>query len=191
VTEPNESSARVAEMKTRTKPGRPTRPSPGTLRPRLALLLAAAVLAACSIEPQPIHLGSAECDQCRMVIGEPQFASQALTTKGKAYTFDTVECLAEWLRTGPVAADDLHSLWVADFSEPDRWVPAGEARFVRSAATRSPMGMGLSAFASAATAEEHRRALDGEVLGWTEVLTLVEREGAHARHAHDHDHDGK
>jgi copper chaperone NosL len=173
-------------MKTPMKPGRSIRHLPGALRPLLALLLAVAVLAACSIEPQPIHLGSAECEQCRMVIGEPQFASQALTTKGKAYTFDTVECLAEWLRAGSVAAADLHSLWVADFSEPDRWVPAGEARFVRSPATRSPMGMGLSAHASAATAEEYRRAQGGETLGWTEVLALVERDGAHARHAHDH-----
>jgi copper chaperone NosL len=137
-------------------------------------LLLLGVLAACSIQPQPVHLGSEECGHCRMVISELQFASQALTTKGKAYKFDAVECLASWVRTGDVQEADLHSLWVSDFAEPGEWVRAADATFLHAPALRSPMGQGLAAFASADVARDHVRELGGHLMSWDEVLDLVD-----------------
>jgi copper chaperone NosL len=156
----------------------------GNWRVALALLVALLVTG-CAVEPQPIHLGSEECSHCRMVISEQRFAAQALTTKGRAFSFDAIECMAEWLRAGeavPVA--DLHSLWVSDFAGGETWLRADDAVFLRSQQTRSPMGMGLSAHASAEAARRYQAELGGELLSWDEVLEAVARQDGHGHHHH-------
>jgi copper chaperone NosL len=156
----------------------------GTLwRAALALTLAAA-LGACAIEPQPVHLGSEECAHCRMVITEPQFAAQALNSKGKAFKFDAVECLASWVLSGEVSGSDLHSLWVADHEEPSSWLRVEEASFLRSDAVHSPMGMGLIALRDTTAAGEQQAMRGGEVLRWEQVLQLASSRGGHDHHSH-------
>lgn len=153
---------------------------------RAAMLVAGlATLGACgAIEPRPVQLGAEECAECRMVIDEPRFVAQALTTKGRAHSFDSVECLAAFVAAGTVAEAEVHSLWVADFAEPERWVAAEEAVFLRSPGLRTPMGGGLSAHADAHGARAAQDELGGEVLRWAEVLRQAGEPGAHAAHAH-------
>jgi len=147
--------------------------------------LAALLLAACSVEPQPIHLGSEECSHCRMVISDRQFTAQALTAKGRAFKFDAIECLAGWVRgDDAVPAADLHSLWVADFADPEAWLPAEGAVFLKSPDVRSPMGAGLTAHASAEAARRVQADVGGEILTWSEVVALAERQGGHDHHHH-------
>jgi copper chaperone NosL len=144
-----------------------------------------AVLAGCSIGPQPIHLGSEECSHCRMAITDRQFAAQALNNRGLAFNFDAIECMADWVRAGEaVPAENLHSLWVTDFSDSETWLRAEDAVFLHSDQLRSPMGVGLSAHADREAARRYQGELGGEILGWTEVLALVERQGGHQHHHH-------
>jgi copper chaperone NosL len=151
----------------------------------LFVAVVAALVTACSIEPQPIHLGSEECSHCRMVISDRQFASQALTTKGRAFSFDAIECMAHWVRAGAaVPAADLHSLWVSDFSDSESWIRAEDAVFLHSGQIRSPMGVGLSAHASAEAARRYQAELGGEILAWAQVLEVVEWQGGHEHHHH-------
>jgi copper chaperone NosL len=152
---------------------------------RLLAIVIALALPACAVEPQPILLGAEECSHCRMVISDAQFTSQALTTTGKAFTFDAVECMASWvLAGGGGSGAELHSLWAADFADPERWIPVEEAVFLRSEQVRSPMGLGLSAHATAEAADRYRSELGGELLGWSEVLALVERHDGHGHRHH-------
>lgn len=147
----------------------------------VAVALAAS---ACTIEPQPIHLGSEECSHCRMIITDRQFAAQALNTRGRAYNFDAIECMAEWVQAGEaVPAADIHSLWVSDFTDSESWIAAEAAVFLHSDEIRSPMGMGLSAHASAESAQRYQAELGGELLSWAKVL---ERVGDHPGHGHQH-----
>jgi len=153
-----------------------------------AVLLLALAVSACSVEPQPIQLGAEECSHCRMVIGEQRFTAQALNRQGRAFSFDAIECMADWAAAGEaVTADDLHSLWVADFAAPHGWIRADEATFLRSDEVRSPMGAGLTAHASAEGARSYQAELGGELLGWDEVVELVSRQGGHGHH-HAHAH---
>jgi copper chaperone NosL len=148
-----------------------------------AVALVVAV-SACTIEPQPIHLGSEECSHCRMIITDRQFAAQALNTKGRAFNFDAIECMAEWVQAGEtVPAAELHSLWVMDFADSESWVAVEDAVFLRSDEVRSPMGMGLSAHASSGSAQRYQAELGGELLSWAQVLELV---GQHRGHGHHH-----
>jgi copper chaperone NosL len=148
-----------------------------------SLLLAAVLLSACAVQPQPLNVGSDECAQCLMSISEAQYATQLLTNRGRSHMFDSVECLHAFLEAGRVPDDELHSTWVASFDEPELWVPAEDAAYVRSSMLRSPMGGGLSAHASLADAEQMAAAVDGTVMDWNGVRDLLRQLGAHP-HAH-------
>jgi copper chaperone NosL len=154
--------------------------------PTLVILMMLTV-SACTVEPQTIQLGSEACSHCRMVIGDQRFTAQALNRQGLAFSFDAIECMADWVATGEsVAADDLHSLWVADFAAPHEWVRVEDAVFLRSDEVRSPMGAGLTAHGSADAARGYQAELGGELLGWDEVMEVVGRQGHHHDHAHAH-----
>jgi copper chaperone NosL len=163
-------------------------PGNRTMKFSIAVLLVL-LLGGCAVEPQPVMLGAEECTHCRMVISDLEFAAQALNTRGKAYKFDAVECMAEWVLADRIPPAEIHSLWVADRADEGRWIPVMEASFLRSDGIRSPMGLGLIAHASEGEARLHQRTVGGEVLAWNEVLALVESEGG-AHHGHSLAHDG-
>lgn len=151
-------------------------PSSGpTPTPALAALLVAGSLAAASCsgpEPRPIVYGTDSCEHCRMsVVGEGH-GTEAVATTGRAWVFDSVECLAAWFQT----LDDpstVHSLWVTDFGTPPELVPAESAHFMVSATLQSPMGLGLTAFARAEDRDGALNTFGGAPLDWEGVLTLV------------------
>jgi copper chaperone NosL len=163
---------------------------PGTLRrPRIlhafVAVLAALVVAGCTPSPEPIHAGSDECAQCRMRIEEPRFAAQTLNDKGRSWKFDSIECMTAFLAGSALPAAQLHSAWVADFNDPDTWLPVEEAHFLRSERLSSPMGGGLTAYGSAEAAAAARAEFGGQVLRWT-ALRAMEIRHEHPRHAgHD------
>lgn len=154
-----------------------------------AVLLAgllALVVSGCRAGPEPVQYGVEECAYCRMVIDEPGFGAQAVSVRGKAYKFDSVECLAGFVLSGVLAEEEIGSLWVADFTDPGHWVPARQAVYLRSQGVRSPMGLGLAAHGSRDGAEEHRSAVEGELLTWEEVQEVVNREWAGGGSGHEH-----
>jgi copper chaperone NosL len=157
----------------------------GVVRSLCAFLALVVTVSACAVEPQPIQLGAEECSHCRMLITDRQFAGQALNTKGRAFSFDAIECLAEWVNAGEsVPAAELHSVWVADFANAETWLAAEDAVFLHSEQVRSPMGMGLSAHPSREAVRRYQSELGGEILSWAEVLELVDRRGGHHHHHH-------
>lgn len=147
----------------------------------LALLVALGALlaAGCRGGPEPIRYGEEECAYCRMRIEEPRHGAQAASARGLAYKFDSVECLAAWVRSNTLPENEIGSLWVTDFEEPDRWLSASEAVYLWSERIQSPMGIGLAAHGSPEAAEEHRAHVGGEILTWEEVLDLVTSEWGH------------
>ena len=135
--------------------------------------------------PQPIHIGSDTCDHCRMMISDREFASQTLNNQGRAFKFDSVECMAAFDQTNE-QRDNLHSLWVPNFLLPDEWVNATEAVYLHSQTLRSPMGLFLSAYATSDDARQMQEEYGGNLLNYEEVRQLVHREwlqdGGHGMH---------
>jgi copper chaperone NosL len=140
--------------------------------PAAAALLGAAVLACAAPGPVPIVLGERDCDHCHMTIADARFAAELVTRTGKVYAFDDAGCLATFAVTGPVGAEQVHSVWVTDFRHPGTLIPAQDARFLRTDRVQTPMGSSLVAVPRAA-ADSLQAALGGTLLDWGEVLAAA------------------
>ncbi len=139
------------------------------------LLLLLAVLQGCggsAAPPAPIAYGRQACDHCHMTIAEPRYAAQLVTRRGKVYAFDEAGCLARFYRGGRVDTAAVAGLWVNDFFQPERRLPADSAVYLRSDRLHTPMGSGLAAVRPGAEADSLQHLVGGEVLSWQAVLRL-------------------
>lgn len=140
----------------------------------LRILLLGLLLVGCQPEPQPIRYGEDACTQCRMTVSDERFGAELLTTTGKTYPFDSVECLAEYVLAHADAP--THSLWVTSYDAPGDLILLDDAFFVHAPGLRSPMGRGLAAFGPETGQADALVRFDGaEVLTWDEVLALAGR----------------
>jgi copper chaperone NosL len=105
-----------------------------------------AITWSCSLEPQPINYGSDACEFCKMTIVENRWAAEIVTDKGKAYKFDAIECMMNYMNRNDISSDDLALLLVDDYSQPGDLIDATKATYIISEAIPSPMGAFLSAF---------------------------------------------
>lgn len=134
---------------------------------KILTLLTALLLAACSVEPDPIAFGSDNCAFCQMTIVDKTHAAQLVTRKGKQHKFDAIECLVqnlpEWEK------DEIAHLLVADYGNPGAMIPAETATFLISDEIKSPMGAYLSAFSSDQVADGAREAHGGALYSWMDL----------------------
>ncbi len=123
---------------------------------KLSFIAAAlSLMAACESAdaPRDPAWGKQACDACSMLVSEPRFAAQLVTTGDDRLYFDDAGCLAAWVNEHPGKAKHQ---WVR--SSEGQWLEAPNARF--SAGARTPMDYG---FAVAARGE----------LDWVEVRERV------------------
>lgn len=146
-----------------------------TMNPVFLVAVMLGVLAGCQPEPRPIRYGEDVGAHCKMTVSDARFGAELLTTTGKVYVFDAIECLANYVVAHPELADQTHSLWVTAYDAPGELIPLDSAFFVHSPEVQSPMGGGLAAFGPGTTHEEALRQLEGEVIDWASVLELAER----------------
>lgn len=140
----------------------------------IAMFVIFVTVSACQKNPQPIFYGSDACENCRMTISNPQYGSELITTKGKIYKFDSIECLADFV--SKKSAEEIHSLWVTDFNQKGSLILAENAKFLISAKLRSPMGLNISAFSDPKKLEELKIKFDGETKNWEEIQDYVANE---------------
>ncbi len=154
-----------------------------------ALLAVLGLVAACSApKPVPIVVGEDLCAFCGMQVSDPRYPAQVVTRAGKAYKFDSLECMLAFLHEGRVAAQDVHSLWVTDFGTPGRLLRAEEARYLRSGALRSPMGLNVAAFRTLGELEDVRAEVGGVEVRYADLEALVVESGLVERVTNDEGH---
>ncbi|MCB1314991.1 MAG: nitrous oxide reductase accessory protein NosL [Leptospiraceae bacterium] len=125
--------------------------APGIILPAIFSLL----LFACGTqEPVTIQPGQHQCHRCRMGIVDLRFAAETITETGKIHFFDSLECmLAYHLEQNNPAG---HRHYIANALRPEQWLSLDQAHILQSTEFPSPMGAGLSAYA---TSEELDAAL--------------------------------
>ncbi len=150
------------------------------------LILSVTILFGCEPKPQPIQLGGDQCSYCRMMITEKEFGSQILNNQGRAFKFDSVECMAAYDVTEE--SENHHSKWVPNFLEREQWLNAETAVYLHSETLRSPMGLFLSAYADRESAEKMREEYGGEIISYQEVKEVVKNEWLDKNEKEGHRH---
>lgn len=136
-------------------------------------LFFALTLFSCEIGPEPINYGEDGCEYCKMTIVDKQHASELVTSKGKVYKFDAIECMINFRKEHE---DIQYALYlVNDFSNPGEMIDATMATFLISENISSPMGANLSAFYAEADANEVQASHGGNVYDWQEIQPFIQK----------------
>lgn len=125
-------------------------------------------LASCSVSPQPINYGLDACHYCDMTIVDKQHASQLVTSKGKAYKYDAIECMVHSLQD-ELKDTEMTLYLVADFDRPGELIDAANASFLVSENIQSPMGENLSAFKNNEASKKAQEKYMGDTYSWEEI----------------------
>ena len=144
-----------------------------TLLAAIAILVLSGLIA-CSSGPQPIEYGSDSCARCKMIISQRKFGAELITTKGRIYKYDAIECLIpEFLRNG---ADYYSHMLVTDYNQPGKLIDATSSSYLISKSLPSPMGAFLSAHATSEKAIEVEQIYEGEVFDWNSLVSTFKEE---------------
>lgn len=135
-----------------------------------SLIIIILLLASCQPKEKAIVYGQDECIHCRMMIVENQYGTELVTKKGKVYTFDSIECLIDYLRTDNIDENEVALSLVTAFNQPNKLRAVKDSYYLHSIKLPSPMGMFLTAFESKAAAEEAKAKYGGEVMDWELLL---------------------
>ncbi|HKI44734.1 MAG TPA: nitrous oxide reductase accessory protein NosL [Balneolales bacterium] len=144
---------------------------------RYVLLSVTLIIAsACSNnEPVPINIGRDNCTRCKMGIVNMRFASELVTSTGKDYKFDSIECMTSFYQSYKGSDVKNAKLWVHDFLHSKEWLPADSALFLRSDSLHSPMGLDLIAVKNSTEMQNIKSKVGGREMDWTDVLTYVKK----------------
>lgn len=127
----------------------------------------------CYKKPEPIEYGKDVCDLCKMNITDNKFAAELITSKGKIFKFDSIECLFQFKRYSLDQEVKIHSEWVNDFSNPGTLIDLQKAFFLHSEVFRSPMGLNVLSFSTQEKLYEFLNQYGGHVLKYDEVMNLA------------------
>ena len=122
--------------------------------------------------PRALIPGVDLCADCHMTVGVGGHGAQLVSATGRVYVFDSVECLINHLASA--SAPSLHSVWVTDFTNPGNLVPAESAFYLISSTLASPMGLGVTAFATKADRDTALEVFGGAAMEWASTRRLVE-----------------
>ena len=124
----------------------------------------------CSIKESPIVYGKDACNFCKMNIVDKQHAAEIVTTKGKPFKYDAIECMVEEMKSRNES--ELSLILITDYSNPGKLVDAKSATYLISEKIPSPMGANLSGFGNKENAEQTANEKSGKIYSWSELKGL-------------------
>ncbi|SDE34989.1 nitrous oxide reductase accessory protein NosL [Riemerella columbipharyngis] len=116
----------------------------------------------CSKKTEPINFGKDQCSHCKMVIEDPKYGAELLTSKGRVYKFDDLSCMESFVDENPDKADHAQ-LYVSDFITHELF-PVEQASKVTGGEVRSPMGGNTAAFKNKNEAISEAKKLNAELV---------------------------
>ncbi|MEK6480945.1 nitrous oxide reductase accessory protein NosL [Catalinimonas sp. 4WD22] len=137
----------------------------------LAVLALIVFFCGCSAEPQPIIYGEDHCHFCQMTIVDQRYGSELVSTKGKVFKFDAIECMVNFYETDQLAREDIEYYLVTGFIEPGVLINAQEAHYLKTDQMPSPMGLNMTAFQNKEIAQQFQQEKGGELYSWEELNT--------------------
>ncbi len=144
------------------------------LSKNITVMLAVMVLAfasACSVQPQPIQYGKDVCHFCKMTLMDDKFGAEIVSTKGKVFIFDDVNCFVNFMNKSNLPENEIAHCLVVDFASPGTLTDARTAHYVMSDEIKSPMASSVACFRESKMLEEYNARWKGERITWSELLT--------------------
>ncbi|NEV93699.1 copper-binding protein [Psychroflexus sp. YR1-1] len=138
------------------------------------IILYCLAVAACDKSAKPIAYGEDQCDFCSMSIVQKTHSAQLVTEKGKQYKFDAIECMVNYIKEEPGKFEEAN-LFVANYNQPGKMIPAEQSTYLISENLASPMGANLTAFVSSAEAKAVQTKLGGQVYTWYEIKEVIHK----------------
>ncbi len=136
-----------------------------------SIIILSVILFSCKPEPEAIRYGTDSCHTCKMTLMDHKFGAELVTSKGKVYKFDDVNCMVDFSNSGYLNDESISYTLTIDYSQPGRLIPAENAFYLQSDNIRSPMGSGIAAFETDDARQKYNAELKGNMLNWSEVST--------------------
>lgn len=134
---------------------------------RIVVFLFLLLVTSCNVGPKPIAYGTDGCHFCSMTIVDRQHAAEIVTDKGKAFKFDSSECMMNHLKD--IDQKQVALYLVNDYNQPGELINATKATYLISERIPSPMGEFLTAFKTEQAAVEALMTYDGDLLTWEQL----------------------
>ena len=128
------------------------------------------MLQSCDTGPEPIAFGKDQCHFCKMVISDKSFGAELVTTKGKVYKFDDTHCIASFLKSNYLEKTEIAVVYLVDYAQKEKLIPAETAFILRSDKIRGPMGGNTAAFETEALMKPFIKQWNTVVIKWKEVV---------------------
>jgi copper chaperone NosL len=120
--------------------------------------------------PKPIRYGKDACTHCKMTILDKRFATELVSDKGKAFTFDDLSCAIEYLKASQTNPATLKFMVINDYNRPGELIDLKTAVFLNSPELRSPMRGDMAAFSDRKAAEAGKSKLaEAKLMTWEEI----------------------
>lgn len=139
----------------------------------VGLLFIVCAVVSCAPEQKPIPYGAANCAHCNMTVADNRYGAELVNDKGKAYFFDSSECLMAYVNEQPEQGATAAFLLVSDYTKPGELTDAKNAHFLQSKELPSPMGFYMTAVADKAAATKMQQEYGGRLLTWNEAVKAV------------------
>lgn len=132
------------------------------------LLFITLTLGSCNnSEAQALEIHKDRCNFCEMTIADGRFGAEVITTKGRAYKFDDLICLLDYLKA--YKKTEMKSFFVNDYTKKNMLIDATQAFYVESASLKTPMRGNIAAFGSKIDAQLFADKVDGYVMRWADL----------------------
>ncbi|MCE2997859.1 MAG: nitrous oxide reductase accessory protein NosL [Cyclobacteriaceae bacterium] len=135
------------------------------------LILFSVLVSSCSVQPEPLQYGKDICHLCKMTLVDKKYGAELVTTKGKIYRFDDINCMLNFYNSNYETPEEFKYKLVVDFANPGQLIDASSALYLKSSELRTPMGSEVAAFESKSNLDAHKKKIKGIFMAWGEVIT--------------------
>lgn len=129
-------------------------------------------MVSCSVNPEPIQYGKDSCHYCKMQLMDNKFGCEIVTTKGKIFKFDDINCMLGFIDNTSLNEQDMAHCLVIDYASPGELIDARKALYLRSEQIKTPMASNVAAFQSSDQLIGHNNTWKGEELSWSDLTVL-------------------
>jgi copper chaperone NosL len=140
---------------------------------RLIIIAFALMFQSCNTQPEALIPGKDICVHCKMPVADTRFGAELISSKGKIYKFDDINCMLQWKKNGGGSNVDFKHILVVNYFNPIDLMQADKAVYLKSDKIRTPMNSGFAAFSKEEEAKNLQQEIGGTLVSWQQVVANI------------------